>query len=247
MPKIKKQKDQMGDMGRLYDQQAVPFADRSGELVWWLTIGKPAFDRHLSSFYNRSDLKILDLGCASGRIEAHLAGKGIPLQSFTGIDISSDQIKIAQNRFPEVKFIVGDITNVQLPLQKFDLAISNMVLEFLNPDQLEQAMNNTFDSLKPKGTFFFITTHPDKMRVTSGLKKPGIFTVQFPWGSEGPNYYRTLEDFKQAIDKASFVVDVLEELNVPPEAKKIDPKEYARYKQYSNTRLIIKASKRSNP
>lgn len=170
-------------------------------------------------------------------------GHGIPATCFTGVEISPDQVAIAQREIPEAHFIVGDITNVALPARHFNLAISNMVLEFLDPQQLAQAMTNTFESLKPGGTFFFITTHPDKMKATSGLDAPGVFTVQFPWGGEGPNYYRTLENFREATKGAGFSIEAWEELNIPAEGAEIDPKEYTRYMQYPNTRLIVKATK----
>ena len=239
----KEQPKNMGDMGKLYDEQAKPFADQAPQLVWWVTIGGPAYDRHLSGFYGRNDLNILDLGCASGRVEEYLIDKGIPPENFTGVEISRDQVEIAKRKIPQATFIVGDITNVRLPPRHFDLAISNMVLEFLDPEQLKQAMQNTFKSLKPGSTFFFITTHPDKMKATSGLKKPGVFTVQFPWGGEGPNYYRTVKDFVQTTKQAGFTLEELEELNLPPEAKAIDPAEYERYMQYPHTRLVIKSTK----
>ncbi|MFH0864418.1 MAG: class I SAM-dependent methyltransferase [Candidatus Gottesmanbacteria bacterium] len=237
---------QLGDMGKLYDREAKPFADQAPQLVWWVTLGIPAYDRHLTEFYHQKELKILDLGCASGRVEQFLMSKGIPAKSFTGVEISPDQAEIARKNIPEATFITGDITQVKLPQEKFDLAISNMVLEFLDPEQLTKAMENTYKWLKPGGTFFFITTHPDKMQATSGLKEPGVFTVHFPWGGDGPNYYRRLEDFTKAVENTGFKLEALEELNLPPEAKDIDPSEYARYMQYPHTRLVIKATKQAN-
>lgn len=233
----------MGDMKELYDEQAVTFADQASQLVWWLTIGVPAYDRHLGGFYGKRGLKILDLGSASGRVERFLIGRGIPPQSFTGVEISPEQVAIARRKIPGASFVVGDITKVRLPPDKFDLAISNMVFEFLSPKQLLKALRNTLKWLKPGGTLFFITTHPAKMKATSGLRRPGMFTVHFPWGGEGPNYYRTVEDFRRALSKTGFVVKAFEELNVPPEAATIDPKEYARYRQYPYIRLVVRASK----
>ena len=118
-----------------------------------------------------------------------------------------------------------------------------MVFEFLGPKELPLALKNAHHALKEKGVLFFITTHPDKMKATSGLEKPGPFIVQFPWGGEGPNYYRTREDFIKAVKEAGFNVENIEDLNLSLEAKKQDSAEYTRYHQYPNTRLTIKATK----
>lgn len=54
MKYMKKPDQQMGDMGKLYDEQAPVFAAKSKELVWWTTVGKPAYDRHLGiDFYGK--------------------------------------------------------------------------------------------------------------------------------------------------------------------------------------------------
>lgn len=243
-PKIE-QGGQMGDMGKLYDEQAPVFAAKSQELVWWTTVGKPAYDKHLGNdFYGKKDLKVVDLGSASARVEEFLIDKGIPAKSFIGVEISPDQVKIAQQRVSEAKFIVGDISKVELPPEQTDLVISNMVLEFLDPEQLAATMENAAETLKPGGTLFYITTHPDKLKITSGLEEPGVFITKFPWGGEGPNYYRTLENFVEATEKPGLLIAALEELNLPKEAQKIDPKEYERYMQYPNTRLVVKAVKK---
>lgn len=236
---------QMGDMGKLYDEQAPAFAEKAKGLVWWETIGKEAYNRHLGDeFYGRQNLEIADLGSASARVEEFLIDKGIPAKSFTGVEISPDQVKIAQQRIPEAEFIVGDISEIKLPKGKFNLVFSNMVFEFLSPDKFVRTMENTAKALKPDGTLFYITTHPDKMKINSGLEEPGVFTVKFPWGGEGPNYYRTKEDFIKATEEAGFKIQALEDLNLPKEAEQIDPDEYKRYMQYPNTRLVIKAVKK---
>ncbi|MFH1896611.1 MAG: class I SAM-dependent methyltransferase [bacterium] len=236
-------KHKMGNMGDLYDRQAQPFADRAGSLLWWETIGKPAYDKHLSRLYGRKPLSVLDLGSASGRVEQFLIERGLAQESFTGVEISPDQVAIARAKFPQATFTVGDISKISLPKNTFDLVISNMVLEFLDSDQLERTLKGVAKWLKPGGELFFITTHPCKMKATSGLKKPGVFTVQFPWGGEGPNYYRTLGDFRKALKRAGLTTKVFEEQNVPREAQRIDLREYARYTQYRYTRLVVLAHK----
>ena len=206
-------------------------------------MGIPAYDRHLHGFYHRSDIKVLDFGTGSARLPQHLTTHGIPAENITGVELSEELVRIAKKNIPGATFIHGDITKVRLPPNYFDLITSNMVFEFLDENGLEQALTNAHKSLKPKGIILFITTHPDKMKTDSGLDTPGPFETTFPWGEKGPNYYRTLTDFTLASRKAGFEIEQIEELGIPPEAEKIDPKEYARYAAYPYIRLVVKARK----
>jgi SAM-dependent methyltransferase len=230
------------NMGDLYDEQAESFAAQAPGLVWWETLGKPAFSRHLGEFYGKANVRVLDLGSASGRVAQHLVDNGISAKNITGIEISPKQVEIARRRIPEATFEVGDITKAILPPNQ-DVVTSNMVFEFLDDDGLQQALINAYKSLKPGGTLFYITTHPDKMKADTGLQEPGMFEATFPWGETGPNYYRTKEAFLGTTGKAGFKVQEVEELGIPPEAREIDPKEYERYAAYDHIRLVVRAVK----
>jgi len=227
---------------QVYNRDADEFAKQAPDLIWWKYIGEPAYDKHLQEHYNERTIH-LDLGTASARVPQYLIDNGVNPENITGVELSPDQVKIARQRVPEAEFIVGDISKIQLPPEKFTLATSNMVYEFLTDNELDDSFTNTFDALESGGTFFFITTHPDKMKRDSGLTKPGKFITRFPWGTEGPNYYRTTENFIDAVEKAGFEINVVEELSIPPEAKDYDPQEYQRYASYPKVRLVIKATK----
>ncbi len=60
-------------------------------------------------------LCVLEMACGAGRIvgglQKRIRGWGIPNQSpeFWGVDISSDMIALAARRYPEIKWIYGDI------------------------------------------------------------------------------------------------------------------------------------------
>lgn len=63
--------------------------------------------RKFESLFKEGD-KILDIGCAGGVHVPLFFGIGRKL-SYEGIDISEEMIKIAQSRFPQLDFKVGDI------------------------------------------------------------------------------------------------------------------------------------------
>jgi len=64
------------------------------------------------------DHSVLEIGCATGDLLAHLKpARGV------GIDISPDMIRIAQGRFPALDFRVGDIETITSWGETFDYII----------------------------------------------------------------------------------------------------------------------------
>ncbi len=77
--------------------------------------------------------RILDLGCGEGTRLALLRTKG----ERYGVDISKTAIKIAQRKFPKIKFLRGDIENLPFTARLFDLVYSMFVLEHTeNPEKV---------------------------------------------------------------------------------------------------------------
>ena len=61
-------------------------------------------DRNYMRFLVAKGSRVLDLGCGTGQLLAELSpGHG------TGIDISSEMIEIAKEKYPDLEFLVGDI------------------------------------------------------------------------------------------------------------------------------------------
>ena len=66
----------------------------------------------------------LDLGCGDGYLSYLIAKKGV---SVTSIDLSANRLekfKTSADRF-KIRQIQGDITNVNLPSESFDLVVSS--------------------------------------------------------------------------------------------------------------------------
>ncbi len=74
---------------------------------------------------------ILDAGCGEGFIDA-LMLKNYPDMKITGIEYTSEAIQIAKQMNPSVKYIQGDITNIQLEDNNFDIVLCTEVLEHIN-------------------------------------------------------------------------------------------------------------------
>lgn len=233
------------DQAKDYDKHAKDFANKAPQLMTWVYGGSKAFEKTLGEFFNRNDVKFLDLGCASGRVERFLSEHGVPVSNMTGVEISPEEVEIAkqQEDLAGAHFQVGDITNVELPQSEFDVALSHMVFEHLDNEQLLAALTNAFNSLKPGGTLAFVVTHPGKMTASDGVSEEGWFDTTAPWGGTVRNYFRSLDTFKKLVEDAGFEIEVFDGVEVAPEAELEDQEKYAKYKHYGPIRLSVKAKK----
>lgn len=94
-----------------------------------------------------------DFACGTGDFVNNIHSLGI--KSF-GVDISKDMIKIAKNKYPNLKFFIGDIKTYQLkqPVD-FISCLYNSINHLENFDEWELFFRNVFNSLKKGGYFFF--------------------------------------------------------------------------------------------
>jgi SAM-dependent methyltransferase len=74
------------------------------------------------------DPALVEIGCSSGYYSEALALLlGHPIR-YTGVDYSEAMIKTARAHYPEQTFLVGEATDVPLPADAFDIALSAAVL-----------------------------------------------------------------------------------------------------------------------
>jgi SAM-dependent methyltransferase len=124
-------------------------------------------------------LRVLDLGCGSGRdayLLAQLVGAG---GQVVGVDMTPEQLAVARRHqqhhaerfgFANVQFLEGRIEQLeQLPLEpgSFDLVISNCVVN-LSTDKLA-VLKGVRRLLKRGGEFFFADVYADR-RVPEALR-----------------------------------------------------------------------------
>jgi ubiquinone/menaquinone biosynthesis C-methylase UbiE len=104
--------------------------------------------------------KIVELGCGAAENCITLAKKG---GICTGVDMSSEQLKIAQKLAEEnnvkIELIEDDIEKLsKLDYNSFDIAISIFALDWMQ--DLFMAFKQAYRILKPKGIFVFSIQHP---------------------------------------------------------------------------------------
>ena len=116
---------------------------------------------------NLDQPKILDLGCGTGWLSELLANFG----PTTGVDLAESVIDEAKSRAPQVTFMAGDIFQMPLPTNHFDVVVSQEVIAHV-ADQ-DAYLDLAARVLIPGGNL--IITTPNKFII-----ERGDFTAQPP-------------------------------------------------------------------
>ena len=102
------------------------------------------------------DGNILDLGCGTGNF---LDWFPESIFRFEGVDISKEMINVAEYKYPEGKFYVGDMANKKFYSGDFDSIIS-LFGSFSYCLKPEVVIHNSYNSLKKNGHFVIMPLTP---------------------------------------------------------------------------------------
>ena len=145
------------------------------------------------------DERILDIGCADGKVTAEIATHVLD-GSVVGVDNSSSMIELAQNSFPSTEyhnlhFELADATKLRFK-QQFDVVFSNAALHWVRDHR--QVLKSIYRILKPtgrillqmggKGNAATIISVLDKI-IEEGDWKQSFKDFGFPYGFHSPTDY----------------------------------------------------------
>jgi ubiquinone/menaquinone biosynthesis C-methylase UbiE len=92
----------------------------------------------------------LEFGCGLGRFSSYLADQGLKA---TGVDFSSVAIDKAKKRVVKADhkptFIVGDVTNLEMINEQFDLSFDIGCFHCLNEQEQQEYVSEVYRLLKP--------------------------------------------------------------------------------------------------
>jgi len=131
-----------------------------------------------------SKAKILQLGCGNSQLALDLYNDGF--EDVTNIDVSEVVIDKMRLKYPFLKFVKMDMTNLEFEEEQFDLVIEKATLDALLVDskspwdlaskgskQVLEALHNVKSVLRPGGVFMSITFSQPHFRVPL-LAQPGL-------------------------------------------------------------------------
>lgn len=99
--------------------------------------------------YTAAGDRVLDIGCANGRLFEVLKGKAA---DFFGIDGSEKLIEIAKTKYPEAKFQVADALRLPFPENYFDKIYSISVIHNIPSREFQlQFLKEARRVLRPQG------------------------------------------------------------------------------------------------
>lgn len=108
--------------------------------------------RTLIESENAEEVKLLDIGCGNGRLAA-----AIPVVHYTGLDLSSQLLKIAQTKYPQHQFVQGSMLKLPFPNQTFDVVACIAALQHIpSPAYRLQAIQEMKRVLKSGGHIFMM-------------------------------------------------------------------------------------------
>ena len=111
----------------------------------------------------------LELGCGLGRFSTYMAEQGIKA---TGVDFSSVAIEKAKKRVANSEhkptFLVGDVTNLEMFNEQFDISFDVGCFHCLNGEGQQKYVSEIYRLLKPGATHLIwaLDSAPSDIKIT---------------------------------------------------------------------------------
>ncbi|MBU0670938.1 class I SAM-dependent methyltransferase [Patescibacteria group bacterium] len=163
--------------------------------------------------YLKPGLDILDLGCGNGRFYEFLEPFKI---NYTGVDNSSGLLDEAVKKFPQAKFIIGDMLNVPIDNNQYDIVFSIASLHHIPSDELRlRAAKEIYRLLKKDGILIMTNWNlfQDKYKKLFGKKNLDNNDLLIPWKDQdgkklADRYYHafTEKELSELADKSGFII-----------------------------------------
>jgi len=163
--------------------------------------------RHIAGklLLDRPGLRVLDIGCGWGGLALHLARTAGA--SVVGINLSDEQIKIAQQRAVGEKlpcdFRIQDYRKVE---EKFDRIVSVGMFEHVGLPYYPAFFSKCRDLLDDDGVMLL---HTIGRWDTPAITNPWVWKYIFPGG-----YTPTLSELTPVIEKSGFIISDIEVLRL---------------------------------
>ncbi|KPK49687.1 MAG: hypothetical protein AMK72_03895 [Planctomycetes bacterium SM23_25] len=155
------------------------------------------------STLDRTDLRIIDLGCGLGHLETHLVTFG----SVIGVDWSHEAVETAGRHCPEATFVCGDIRTILLPRENFDVVVSVEVIEHFTDEDQQAHLERARDLLVPGG--MLVMTTPNRP-VMEALNNESIERNGKAWSDQPVENWLDQDRLQAMVEAKGFIVDRIE-------------------------------------
>ena len=173
---------------------------------------------------------VLDIGCGAGvPITRELADRF----SVTGVDISSEMIRLARANVPGATFVHGDIMSAEFVDSSFDAVVAFYSIFHLPREEHASLFGCVRDWLKPGGYLMCTLNHSSELAYT----EDDFFGATMYWSNYSlRDYHELLNDLGFSVLKTSTIGDGFSEgLDMSMESH---PLVFARHSGGDGTRLV---------
>jgi 2-polyprenyl-3-methyl-5-hydroxy-6-metoxy-1,4-benzoquinol methylase len=137
---------------------------------------------------------ILDVGCGSGKLLYLFQQLGYV--NLTGVDLSPEQIQLAQSRFSQATIIQGDVREfLKDRVEQYSLICAFDVIEHFRKEEVLPFLELIFQSLRPGGRLILQT--PNAESPWFGSVAYGDFTHEWFFTPHGLEHVLRLVGFEQ--------------------------------------------------
>lgn len=144
--------------------------------------------------------RILDVGCGTAHLTKQMADSGATV---IGMDSSTKMIETAQQAYPEIRFVPGDIADFSFP-ETFDAIFSNAALHWVR--KAEEAIICLSRALRPGGRF--VAEFGGRGNTTNilnalgqAIRELGLGEFRHGW------YYPSIGEYTPLLEKHGLMVD----------------------------------------
>jgi ubiquinone/menaquinone biosynthesis C-methylase UbiE len=164
-----------------YDKVADRYAS------WAAAIYSPERERVTELVLNRvePDRRVLELGCGNGEPTARLLSQHF---EYTGVDISTEQLRRAADVAPSASFVEADMASLAFPDAHFSAVIALFSIVHIPCEQHGALIQSVYRWLEPGGLFVFNSGANAAYR---GYEEDWLGAPMF-WSHYGPETTRQL-------------------------------------------------------
>lgn len=138
---------------------------------------------------------VADLGCGPGHVTAFLAERGV--EAF-GVDLSPRMIELAQSAYPQLRFDVGSITELDVADASLGGALAWYSTHLLPPELVAEVFSEVTRALAPGGRFLWgsYSGVDDRVRPEQAYGHPVTYEL----------FMLTIEHVEQMIEAAGLQI-----------------------------------------
>ena len=154
--------------------------------------------------------RILDLGCATGRLTFAMKER-FPDAQVWGIDVGGPMVRYAHMRAVDLgldcHFAQRLAEDTKFPDGHFDLVVSYIMFHEMPQEITQQVIRETYRILRPGGAFFPVDFKTGKQEPKASPQRSFALWWDHRWNNEPWRYEFTSRDFGDSIAAVGFKVD----------------------------------------